>query len=808
MANEWSEVPEGLNSAARELVGELRAGKEAAGLSLARLGALTHYSRSSWDRWLNGRRLVTPDALAGFARATGADGARLAQLLAEACLDGGAGPCAEGPATSAGRSHQDTDTVGAAGPRSRVRAAVLAQLPASVADFTGRGSQVEAMLDALPPGAPERDRVGGTPVVLVSGGGGVGKTTLAVHVAHRAAARFADGALYADLRGTDPGPRDPADVLAGWLSELGEDPAGLPAGLEERAARFRSLLRDRAVLVLLDNAQDADQIRPLMPASERCAVLVTSRARLGRLPASCRIELEPMRYHEALSLLEKVAGAARLAREPQATGVVLDACAGLPLALRICAARLETRPGWSVRALADRVSGERRLDELSVGDLALRTSFDMSYAQLAGDAAETEPGRPLFSPARAFRLLGLATVPDAALPAAAALLGVGAAEAERALETLVNVYLLESPAPHRYRFHDLLRIYAAEKAQLEPRAAGDEALRRLGDWYVHAADQAISALDINRSTRAAPAAPADRPGLRFADSAAALAWLDAERDNLGAVARLADRHGLPGIAIRLPAVTTHYHELRGRWTELGELSELSLRNARATGDRAAEAQALGALGWARYRTHEHQRALELLGRALSIYRELGSAIGQSSTLDRMGTVSNAAGDLDGALSYQERSVEQLSEVGDERILLTAKTNLALTYAMLGRVEAFFGLCEQLLPEVRRARLGFAVAPLLEASGEMHLMAGRVPEAVAALTESVEVYGGTGNRPGLADAEEHLGEAQLAAGDRERALAGWQRALAIFELCDVPRADAVRARIRELEVGDGARHASG
>lgn len=809
MANEWSELPEGLNAAARELVGELRAGKEAAGLSLARLGALTHYSRSSWDRWLNGRRLLTEDALAGFVRATGADGALLARLLAEASLAGG--PAGDGPepASAAGKPDEEAVPAGAGGPRSRARAPVLAQLPASVADFTGRRSQVEAMLEALLPAAgPARDRAGETCVVVVSGGGGVGKTTLAVHVAHRAAARYPDGALYADLRGTDPGPRDPADVLAGWLRELGEDPAGLPAGLEDRAARFRSLLRDRALLVLLDNARDAAQIRPLIPAAGRSAVVVTSRARLGHLPASRRIELEPMMYHEALSLLEKVAGAARLAREPQATGVVLDACAGLPLALRICAARLETRPGWSVRVLADRIVGEhRRLDELSVGDLALRTSFDMSYAQLAEDAAETGRGR-LLSPARAFRLLGLATVPDLELSAAAALLGADDEEAEQALETLVNVYLLESPAPRRYHFHDLLRIYAAEKAELEPRAAGDEALRRLGEWYVHAAYQAVATLDVNRPPQDAPAAPPDRPEVRFADSAEALTWLDAERDNLGAVARLADRHGLHAIAIRLPAVTTHYHNLRGRWTELGELSELSLRNARAAGDRAAEAQALGALGWARYHEHEHRRALELLDRALSIYQELGSAIGQSSTLDRMGTVSNAAGDLDAALTYQERSVEQLREVGDERIALTATTNLALTYAMLGRVEAFFGLCEQLLPEVREARLGFAVAPLLEAAGEMHLMAGHVPEALAALAESVEVYSGVGNRPGLADAQEHLGEARLAAGDRERALADWQRALAIFELCDVPRAEALRVRIRELEVGGGARRGSG
>jgi tetratricopeptide (TPR) repeat protein len=805
MANEWSEVPEGLNAAARELVGELRAGKEAAGLSLARLGALTHYSRSSWERWLNGKRLVTEEALAGFARATGADGARLARLLAEAEA-GGCGDAEGDGGPSGGAGPESAGRAASAAP-SRARAPVLAQLPASVADFTGRRAQVEAMLGALlSEGPPERERAGETPVVVVSGGGGVGKTTLAVHVAHRAAARYPDGALHADLRGTDPDPRDPADVLAGWLRELGEDPQALPGELEERAARFRSLLRDRTLLVLLDNAQDAAQIRPLIPAAGRSAVIVTSRARLGHLPASCRLELEPMMYHEALSLLEKVAGAERLAREPQATGVVLDACAGLPLALRICAARLETRPAWSVRTLADRIAGEhRRLDELSVGDLALRTSFDMSYAQLAEDAAAAaEPDR-LLSPARAFRLLGLAAVPDLGLPAAAALLGSDLEQAERALETLVNVYLLESPAPGRYRFHDLLRIYAGEKAQLEPRPAGAEALRRLGDWYVYAAFQAVSALDVTRPPeQALGALPPGLPEIGFEDAAAALAWLDAERGNLGALARLADLHGLHRIVIGLAAVTTPYHHLRGRWTELGELSEIALRNARASGDRTGQARALGALGWARFHAHEPGAALEVLGRALSVYEELGSATGQSSTLDRMSTVANAAGDRAAALAYQERSVERLREVGDERVLVAATVNLALTYALLGRAEAFFALCEKLLPQARRGGYGFAVAPLLEASGEMHLEAGRVPEALAALAESVEVFAGIGNRPGLADAEEHLGEAQLAAGDREQALGSWQRALAIFEVCDAPRAESVRARIREAEVGGGAR----
>ena len=570
MANEWAQLPPGLNEAARRLVDELRAAKDAGGLSLAHLAAHTHYSRASWERWLNGKRLVTPSALASFARLTGIDGAALAELLGRASLEGGEPPPEE---------HQD-----AARP-------TIAQLPIAASDFTGREAQVESIISALRPS--ESAAAGQTPVAVVCGSGGIGKTTLAVHAAHQLADQYPDGALYVDLRGVDENPRDPADVLAGWLTALGVAAGAIPPSLEERANSFRGLVRDRTLLVLLDNARDAAQIRPLLPATGRGAVIVTSRAQLAHVPAVLRITLEPMSYSESLTLLENIAGVSRIGREPQAAATVLDACAGLPLALRICAARLETRPSWSVRTLAERVSGEhRRLDELAVGDLATRSSFDMSYAQLSEEA---EPGA--ISPARAFRLLGLATpLPEMGLLAAAALFDADVDRAEYALETLVDANLLESPAPERYRFHDLIGLYAAEHGAREPREAQRSAIRRLASWYVYAIDLATGEVDVVAARPAEESIVRRIPEIELTGSAEALAWLDVERAGIMGVCRLTDRHAVHDIAVRLPASLYPYCDIRALWDGLEELSEVAVRAARVIGDGLGEATALNGFG--------------------------------------------------------------------------------------------------------------------------------------------------------------------------------------------------------------------
>ncbi|RCG15840.1 helix-turn-helix domain-containing protein [Streptomyces reniochalinae] len=321
-----------------------------------------------------------------------------------------------------------------------------AQLPATLPDFTGRDSLV-ARLGA------QLSRADGT-VMALAGIGGVGKTALAVHLGHAVADRFPDGQLYVDLQGTGASPADGAAVLGGFLRSLGTDDASLPEGVEERAALFRSLLAGRRVLVLLDNARDAAQVRPLLPGTAGCAALVTSRVRMVDLAGARLVDLDVLGPGEAMALFSRVVGAERVGAEREAAMDVVAACGFLPLALRIAAARLSARRTWTVSVLAAKLADERRrLDELQAGDQAVGATFELGYAHLDAEQA------------RAFRLLGLTEGPDIPLAAAAALLDRPAEEAEDLLEALVDSSLLESAGPGRYRLHNLMRLHARGRAE-------------------------------------------------------------------------------------------------------------------------------------------------------------------------------------------------------------------------------------------------------------------------------------------------------------------------------------------------------
>ncbi|UNT01285.1 NB-ARC domain-containing protein [Streptomyces tubbatahanensis] len=323
---------------------------------------------------------------------------------------------------------------------------IPAQLPATVPDFTGRDALV-ARLGA------QLARADGT-VMALAGIGGVGKTALAVHLGHAVADRFPDGQLYVDLQGTGASPEEGAAVLGGFLRALGADDASLPEGVEERAALFRSLLAGRRVLVLLDNARDAAQVRPLLPGTTGCAALVTSRVRMVDLAGARLVDLDVLGPGEAMALFSRVVGRERVGAEREAAMDVVAACGFLPLALRIAAARLSARRTWTVSVLAAKLADERRrLDELQAGDQAVGATFELGYAHLDAEQA------------RAFCLLGLTEGPDIPLAAAAALLDRSAEEAEDLLEALVDSSLLESAGPGRYRLHNLLRLHARARAE-------------------------------------------------------------------------------------------------------------------------------------------------------------------------------------------------------------------------------------------------------------------------------------------------------------------------------------------------------
>ena len=358
-----------------------------------------------------------------------------------------------------------------------------AQLPADITDFTGRDEQVKRLSDLLS-GIGASGDPGAVRIAVVAGAGGLGKTSLAVHAAHRVRRRFPDGQLYVDLLGATAAALPPGDVLARFLRDLGVDGRDIPVDEAERAARYRTTLARRRMLVVLDNARDAAQVRPLLPGSASSAVLVTTRSRMPDLASTKLVDLNVLDDDEALKLFVKVVGEERAAAEPEATAELLDACAGLPLAIRICAARLVTRSGWTIRAMAGRLTDEhRRLDEMRAGDLAVRASFEVSFTSLPPSTDKRG-----IDPALAFRLLGLWHGPSISSAAAAALFGVPEYSAEDALEVLVDTHLLESVATDRYRFHDLLRVYAAERAEADLLAAErDAAVTRLLTWYMRTA---------------------------------------------------------------------------------------------------------------------------------------------------------------------------------------------------------------------------------------------------------------------------------------------------------------------------------
>lgn len=460
-----------------------------------------------------------------------------------------------------------------------------AQLPGDLPDFVGR----EPLLDHL--GELLGNPALAVPVLVVTGAGGAGKSTLALHAAHEARDRFPDGQLYVHLAGGAAQPADPGEVLGRLLRALGTPADAIPQAVAERAALWRSTLAYRRVLVLADDARDAAQVMPLIPGVGGSVLLVTARDRLADLYGATFLPVDLFAREEARELFSAVVGPQRSAAQPAQLDRVLDTCADLPLAVRIAASRLASRPRWSVRDLADRLAdAARTLDELAGGAVAVRACFAVSQRQLSADAD------------RAFRLLAVAPAAEIGLAAAAALLDLPARAAEERLEALVDVHLLETPRAGRYRLHDLVRAYAAELAAELPGEVRDEALDRLLAWQLQTADAAVAALLPNRPRVPGIEHPED--GMVFPDPVTALRWLESDQAALTAAVDLAGRTGRHAAAWRLAAVLEGYFVLRNLWTAWRNTHTVALSSARALGDQAAEAAVLGGLAQAN-RLMEH-----------------------------------------------------------------------------------------------------------------------------------------------------------------------------------------------------------
>ncbi len=668
-----------------------------------------------------------------------------------------------------------------------------AQLPADVADFTGRAEQVKRLSDLLS-GTGASGDPGAVRIAVVAGAGGLGKTSLAVHAAHQVRRRFPDGQLYVDLLGATAAPLLPGDVLARFLRDLGVDGRDIPVDEDERAARYRTTLARRRMLVVLDNARDAAQVRPLLPGSASSAVLVTTRSRMPDLASTKLVDLHVLADDEALQLFVKVVGEERAAAEPEATAELLDACAGLPLAIRICAARLVTRSGWTIRAMAGRLHDEhRRLDEMRAGDLAVRASFQVSFASLPPSTDKQG-----IDPARAFCLLGLWQGPAISSAAAAALFGIPEYSAGDALEVLVDTHLVESVATDRYRFHDLLRVYAAERAADDLLAAErDTAVTRLLTWYMRTADAAATVVAPRRYNIPLDASvDGDVPPVSFATSEEALAWYDGERANLVAATRQAAGSGWHEIAWRLPAPLFSIFNSRGNWADCIATSRIALVSARQAGNRQGEAWILNLLGDALGQTRQSE-GIDCLERSLAIRREIGDRMGEAQAANNLADAYQRLGRTDEALDLYRRALELNRQVGDRFGEGIALGGLGWTLLDLARAGEAIDYLRQAQDAFAESDYADGTGYALHILGRCYLSLGRDAEALDCLQRALASHQATGNRRMQAATLRSIGTAQSRAGLTAEARVSWSQAAAIFEeLGDSAEAAEVRAEQAE------------
>jgi tetratricopeptide (TPR) repeat protein len=661
------------------------------------------------------------------------------------------------------------------------------QLPPDINDFTGRSSDVDRLC-ALSPA--EGDDGGVVKVGLVAGAGGLGKTTLTVHAAHLLKPHFPDGQLYVNLLGASPRPLLPSDVLARFLRDLGVEAPQLPADEEERAALLRTRLYGRRMLLLLDNARDAAQVRPLLPGSASCTVLVTTRVRMPDLAVTRLVDLDVLNDEDARTLFTSIVGTDRVEAGAEATDEVLAACAGLPLAIRIAGARLAARPGWSMRTLATKLHNEqRRLDEFRVGDLAVRASFEVSYASLPAPV-----GPAGIDQARAFRLLGLWPGPAIRLPAAAALFGQPDDDTTDVLEQLVDTHLLESPAPDLYRFHDLLRVYAAERCQDEPEQARQDALRRILTWYLHTADAAARVISPNRTPVPLVAAEPGISPLGFASLEEALDWAEGERANLMAGTRQAAACGMHEIAWQLAAAAVSFYYRRSHWADWLATHKTGLASAHELGDALAEAWMLNSLGM----LHGEQNMAEAAGyfqQALDIQRRIGDTQGEARAANNVAHGYLQAGRFDEALDAGRNALPIQRQAGTrygEGITLSI---LGAALRGLGRLDDSVGRFRDALAIYRELDDQQCEADALCDLGSVYLDEQRVDDAIDTLRKSLAIWQSIEDRHGQAMTLRALGTAWRSAGkpdEASRCLADAQQILE--QLGDHAQAAEIRVEL--------------
>lgn len=619
-------------------------------------------------------------------------------------------------------------------------------------------------------------------VCVIEGAGGIGKTTLALHVAHQIAPRYDGGCLYADLHGASAGiaPAEPADVLARFLRALGA-PA-VPATVEEASALFRTWAADRGVLVVLDNAASAAQVRPLLISGPGCATIATSRWSLADLDATERIRLDRLPDDAALALLARLGGEERVAADPAAAQRVVRHCAGLPLALRIIGARAAARPDAPLRGLAERMDdAERRLDVLQVGELSVRASLHLGY-QAFGDAPQEERRRC----GRLFRLAALPDWTDFTADGCAALADLPVPIAEAALETLVDAHLLESTGEGRYRFHDIVRLYARELAEHADAAPDRQAaLGRLTGWLFATTATAARLLYPQENLPfAALSGAAEHPARTLAGTADAWAWFDREHGNLLAIARQQVAAGRTLAAVRdLALVVVKFIDYSGYAAEQQQFGQLAVEAAQRLDDRSGMARALNIVAVALLRQGRADEAIPLLERNLVVQRQLGDRAREAACLNNLGNALRDRGDLDGALRHLQAALAIRRDLGDRHKEGSVLDNLALVHQRRGEFRQALAHHEAALAISADGRDPLWEAQALVNFAETAQLAGAYETAMARATESLEICRRYRHQRGIGLALRVLGDAYAGLGHPAEAHRHWREALARLDGLD-------------------------
>jgi tetratricopeptide (TPR) repeat protein len=674
------------------------------------------------------------------------------------------------------------------------------QLPPDVGDFTGRTGELSQLQELLDRARTQNPTA--TPMLLVNGMPGVGKSALVLHLAHLLRDHYPGAQLYVRLSAIGEPTVTAAEALDSFLRALGVRPEQLPATFQGRVDLYRTLLAEQRALVVLDNAMDREQIEPLRPASGGCLALVTSRSDLPGMDGVMRHRLQPMVAEEGVQLLGRLVGPERVAADQRGAERVVELCGGLPLAIRLAGASLTTTAtrNLPVEKLVERLTGaHQRLDELAdEADerQAVRASFDLSYQVLPVELAG------------AFRYMSLLQVPDVAAEVVASLVGIEQVEAEWRLRALVNAQLVEAVGPtgERYTLHDLLALYSAELVETDSPEDRQAALQRALAWYLQQTERMSRLLtptpvDIDEFTRGASEladqAPTDPAGIRAALIQQALDWLEVERPSLVAVQRQAAHLGDHITVWRLADSLTEFFSWRKHWGDWQITHELALQAVRELDDRKAQARILDSLGTAFGQQQRSEEAIACFEQSLAICRDLDDRSGEGYALGHLGIVYSQQQRFAEATRCFEHSITIFEELGDRIGQGKSLNNLALAYLREERpteaisplesnLDLFRDLGDRYLEAQALANLGLALAMRL-----------RLKEAAGYLEESLEIRRDLRDRFGQAQSLAIVGSVYALQGDMGRATQFLTEAQAIFAELQAPEAEKAVADLERL-----------